>query len=148
LFTGEGKAPDVKRWLSEEAYAASAQHGHAHEPHDHNHDGHHHHDVNRHDDHIRAFCFTVEQPIHEGILADWLELLMSFAGSRILRVKGILNVEGHAQPVVVHGVQHIFHPLVSLPAWPSGDRCSRLVFITHGISRDVIEKAFNALVEV
>jgi G3E family GTPase len=148
LFTGEGKTPDVKRWLSEEAYAASAQHGHAHEPHDHNHDGHHHHDVNRHDDHIRAFCFTVEQPIHEGILADWLELLMSFAGSRILRVKGILNVEGHAQPVVMHGVQHIFHPLVSLPAWPSGDRCSRLVFITHGISRDVIEKAFNALVEV
>ncbi len=70
---------------------------------------------------------------------------MSFVGSRILRVKGILNVEGNAQPVVVHGVQHIFHPPVTLPAWPSEDRRSRLVFITHDVSRDVIEKTFYAL---
>ncbi len=159
LFTAEGKTPDVARWLSEEAYTAPSPHGHVHHHHDHDHDGHDHpahdphghahdhHDVNRHDDHIRAFCFTVEQPIPEETLADWLELLMSFVGSRILRVKGILNVEGNAQPVVVHGVQHIFHPPVTLPAWPSGDRRSRLVFITHDVSRDVIEKTFHALAE-
>ncbi len=165
LFTAEGKTPDVARWLSEEAYAAPSPHGHAHEHHDHDLDGHghpahdphshahghghthDHHDVNRHDDHIRAFCFTVEQPIPEETLAAWLELLMSFVGSRILRVKGILNIEGNAQPVVVHGVQHIFHPPVTLPAWPSGDRRSRLVFITQDVSRDVIEKTFHALAE-
>jgi G3E family GTPase len=170
LFTAEGKTPDVARWLSEEAYAAPSTHGHAHERPDqnhgdHDHEGqdhlahdphghaqdhghaHDHHDVNRHDDQIRAFCFTVEQPISEEILADWLELLLTFVGSRILRVKGILNVEGNAQPVVVHGVQHIFHPPVTLPAWPSGDRRSRLVFITDGVSRDSIEKTFHALAE-
>ncbi len=165
LFTAEGKTPDVARWLSEEAYAAPSPHGHAHEHHDHDLDGHghpahdphshahghghthDHHDVNRHDDHIRAFCFTVEQPIPEETLAAWLDLLMSFVGSRILRVKGILNIEGNAQPVVVHGVQHIFHPPVTLPAWPSGDRRSRLVFITQDVSRDVIEKTFHALAE-
>ena len=156
LFTAEGKSPDVARWLSEEAYAESGSHGHDHEHHDHSHDhpdlhdrGHAHDDpdVNRHDDHIRAFCFTIEQPIPEETLTDWLELLMSFVGSRILRVKGILNVQGNAQPVVVHGVQHIFHPPVTLPAWPSGDRRSRLVFITHDVSRDVIEKTFHALAE-
>ncbi len=154
LFTAEGKTPDVARWLSEEAYAAPSPHGHAHEHHDHDHDhdghdhhAHDHHDVNRHDDHIRAFCFTVEQPIPERTLADWLELLMSFVGSRILRVKGILNIEGNAQPVVVHGVQHIFHPPVTLPAWPSGDRRTRLVLITHGVSRDAIEKTFHAIAE-
>lgn len=161
LFTAEGKSPDVARWLSEEAYADAKSHGRTHEHHDHGqeahdhseHDAHghahdhgdDHHDVNRHDDHIRAFCFTVEQPIPEEILADWLEVLMSFVGSRILRVKGILNIEGNEQPVVVHGVQHIFHPPVTLPAWPSEDRRSRLVFITHNVSKDVIEKIFYAL---
>lgn len=152
LFTGEGKSPDVARWLSEEAYAVSAPHGHAREHHDHEHDGHDHpahdphgHDVNRHDDHIRAFCFTVEQPIPEQTLADWLELLMDFVGSDILRVKGILNVEGKTQPLVVHGVQHIFQPPVPLPAWSSEDRRSRLVFITQGVGADVIEKTFHAL---
>jgi G3E family GTPase len=158
LFTAEGKSPDVARWLSEEAYREPSPHGHTHAHHGHDHDQNHehdgpnhpmhdHHDVNRHDDHIRAFCFTVEKPIPVETLTDWLDLLMDFVGSRILRVKGILNVKGNARPVVLHGVQHIFHQPVTLPAWPSGDRCSRLVFITHGVSRDVIEKAFNALAD-
>jgi len=166
LFTAEGKSPDVARWLSEEAYAVPVRipmptlHGHTHEHqhdgHDHTgHDarghahghGHDHHDVNRHDDHIRAFCFTVEQPIPEETLTAWLDLLKDFVGSRILRVKGILNVEGKAQPVVVHGVQHVFHPPVPLPAWPSENRRSRLVFITQDVGAETIEKMFRALAE-
>jgi len=154
LFNAEGKSPDVALWLREEAYAESESHGHANEHHDHDDDGHDHsghesrshvhqhhhdhHDVNRHDDHIRAFCFTVEQPIPEEILAAWHELLMDLVGSRILRMKGILNIEGNPQPLVVHGVQHIYHPPVTLPAWPSEDRRSRLVFITHGVGKDAI----------
>lgn len=137
LFSAAGKSPDVAHWLREEAYADDDSHDHHHH--------HHHHDVNRHDDYIRAFCFTVEQPIAEETLENWLEVLMSFVGSQILRVKGILNIEGKAQPVAIHGVQHIFHPPVSLPAWPSEDHRSRLVFITHDVDKEVIEKTFNAL---
>ena len=59
-----------------------------------------------------------------------------FKGPDILRVKGILNLEGEARPVVIHGVQHIFHPPVVLDAWPSEDRRTRLVFITRDISAD------------
>lgn len=69
---------------------------------------------------------------------------MSFAGNRTLRVKGILNIDGNEQPLVMQGVQHIFHPPVTLPAWPTEDRRSRLVFITNGVSRDVIERSFDA----
>lgn len=160
LFTAEGKTPDVTRWLSEEAYAESSPHqhhdheahahAHAHHggdshAHDHPHD---HHDVNRHDDHIRAFCFFVDEPIAEEVLAAWLEVLMSFVGSNILRVKGILNIEGSEQPIVVHGVQHIFHPPVPLPTWPDEDRRSRLVFITQDVGRDVIEDTFRAFQQV
>lgn len=151
LFSADGKTPDVARWLREEAYALAHEHAHAHahahhghHDHDHGH-AHDHHDVNRHDDHIRAFCFHVDDPIPDEVLTNWLELLMAFVGSNILRVKGILNVEGSAQPIVVHGVQHIFHPPVPLPAWPSEDRRSRLVFITQDVDREVVERTFEAL---
>ncbi|WFF80525.1 CobW family GTP-binding protein [Delftia tsuruhatensis] len=165
LFSADGKTPDVVRWLREEAYAPAHEHAHDHHKHEHQshdhtaheshghhehddghaHESHDHHDVNRHDDHIRAFCFHVDDPIPDEVLTNWLELLMAFVGSNILRVKGILNVEGSAQPIVVHGVQHIFHPPVPLPAWPSEDRRSRLVFITQDVDREVVERTFEAL---
>lgn len=164
LFSADGKTPDVARWLREDAYAPAHEHAHDHHVHDHGHHGHAHveheshshhehghshahahHDVNRHDDHIRAFCFHVDEPIPDEVLTNWLELLMSFVGSNILRVKGILNVDGEEQPIVVHGVQHIFHPPVPLPAWPSEDRRSRMVFITQDVDREVVERTFEAL---
>jgi len=156
LFSPEGKTLDVARWLKEEAYPVQSSHLHTHAEHDHRHardhgqsdDHHEHHDVNRHDDHIRAFCFSVDAPIPEELLNSWLEVLMGFVGSRILRVKGILHIEGHAQPLVVHGVQHIFHPPVALPAWPTEDRRSRLVFITQDVGRDFIEATFQAFGKV
>lgn len=153
LFSIQGKTPDVERWLREEAYATPRLH--IHRPTDHGHamvrhgslhtdPSHHQHDVNRHDDHIRAFCFSTDTPIPEEVLAAWLEVLMSLAGSNILRVKGILNIAGNEQPVVIHGVQHIFHPPTKLPAWPNEDRRSRLVFITQDVEREAIEKTFHA----
>lgn len=159
LFSADGKTPEVARWLREEAYAPAQEHDHpghghgqaAHESHghhDHSHDHDHRHDVNRHDDHIRAFCFQVDEPIPDAVLSHWLELLMGFVGSNILRVKGIINVAGSPQPIVVHGVQHLFHPPVPLPAWPSEDRRSRLVFITQDVERELVERIFDALRQV
>jgi G3E family GTPase len=49
------------------------------------------------------------------------------------------------QPVVVQGVQHIFHPPVPLDRWPSMDKDSRLVFITRNISADTIRGLFLAV---
>ncbi len=63
----------------------------------------------------------MNEPIPEDVLVvmvAWLGTLMNFVGSNILRVKGILNVEGHDEPIVVHGVQHIFYPPVPSPADP------------------------------
>ena len=156
LFNAHSKRADVARWLKEEAYsepafrpakppAAGGMGGALFQPRGASRPPTHApQDINRHDDHIHAFCFTIDAPITEETLSNWLDLLMSFLGSRILRVKGILNVVGKAQPVVVHGVQHVFHPPVSLPAWPSDDRRSRLVFITQDVRRETIEKTFNA----
>ncbi|WP_050464160.1 CobW family GTP-binding protein [Herbaspirillum autotrophicum] len=153
LFKAAEKTPDVARWLNEEAFSDThAAHGHRHEhkhdhEHQHEHDHAHQHDVNRHDDHIRAFCFSFDEPIAPDLFDEWLSLLVGFKGQNILRIKGIVNLAGEDKPVVIHGVQHIFHPTVTLPEWPSDDHRTRIVFITHDIERSVIERSFSAFMQ-
>lgn len=153
LFKPGEKMPDVARWLNEEAFAQDKAHDHHHHDHGHHHGhGHHHdhdhgHDINRHDDHIRAFCFTFDDPIDPELFDEWLSLLVGFKGPNILRIKGILNLKGVALPTVIHGVQHIFHPTTTLPEWPSDDRRSRIVFITRDIERATIERSFDAFMQ-
>ena len=136
LYDPKTKSPDVERWLREEAYA-DAQDDHHH----------HHHDRNRHDDRIRAFCLTAEEPMRWDAFADWMEALIATHGEALLRVKGILNVTDTDKPVAVHGVQHVFHPPAVLENWPDGDRRSRIVMITRDLNREPVEKMFRAFVE-
>lgn len=154
LYNPATKTADVRAWLNAEAYDAHGHghdhdHGHHHHGHDHHHDhGHAHqdpHDVNRHDDRIGSFCLTFDEPFDWNQLATWLDLLAAYRGDDLLRVKGIVNVTGLDNPVVVHGVQHIFHPPATLPGWPDDDRRSRIVFITRDLSRELIEQTFTAM---
>lgn len=103
-------------------------------------------DPNRHDDHIRAHCFKLDEPIVLERFEAWLELILALMGENMLRIKGILNLEGHDKPTVIHGVQHIFHPPMDLAAWPDDDRRSRLVFITRNIPRESLESLMAAVV--
>ena len=66
-------------------------------------------------------------------------------GADLLRVKGLVNVEDEVGPVVIQGVQHLFHPPVTLAEWPGKERRSRLVFITRGIQRESIANLFAAV---
>ena len=103
------------------------------------HHGHDHHgnDVNRHDERIRAFCITRERPISWSALSGWLDALATMRGDDLLRLKAIVALADRPeQPVVLHGVQHLFHPPVLLPAWPDADRRTRIVFITRDLPRD------------
>ncbi|MFE8583430.1 CobW family GTP-binding protein [Sphingomonas sp. NCPPB 2930] len=141
LYNPETKSNDVRRWLAAEAYDDPHHHGHGHGHHHHGHDHHHHdhdhhHDVNRHDDRIRATCLTFDEPLKAHAFERWLDVLAMFKGPDILRIKGIVNLEDEPNPVVIHGVQHVFHPPVVLDAWPSDDRRTRLVFITRDVSAD------------
>ncbi len=155
LYNPATKTADVRAWLNAEAYEPHGHdhdHGHGHDHHHHDHGHHHHghdhqdpHDVNRHDDRIGSFCLTFDEPFDWNQLATWLDLLAAYRGDDLLRVKGIVNVAGLDNPVVVHGVQHIFHPPASLPGWPDDDRRSRIVFITRDLSREMIEQTFTAM---
>ena len=148
LFSTDRKIADVAGWLREEAFAQDRHdhdHGHDHAGDGHDH-GHHHHDPNRHDARISSFCMTVDDPIPWDGFVTWIEMLITTQGENLLRIKGILNVAGEPNPVAVHGVQHLFHPPVGLPAWPDDDHRSKIVFITRDIGRKVIEDTFNAFV--
>jgi G3E family GTPase len=137
LFDPQTKSVEVQRWLQDEAVAARHEDEHHH--HD---DGH---DVNRHDARIRAFCITRERPISWTALSGWLDALATMRGDDLLRLKAIVAIADRPdQPVVLHGVQHLFHPPVLLPAWPDADRRTRIVFITRGLSQATIEESLAA----
>ena len=140
LFDPAKKTADVRGWLNREAYEASRKPNHHH---DHKSGRH---DVNRHDDHIRAFSLTYDRPLNWDRLNAWLETLIGLYGADILRLKGILMIEDIDGPVVIHGVQHLFHPPVRLEAWPPGPKRSELVVITRDLDRKVFEdtlRSFN-----
>jgi G3E family GTPase len=148
LYDPRTKTADVTRWLNEEAYAAGHGHGHDHHHHDHDHEhlDHAKLDVNRHDDRIRAFCLSFDRPFQWTEIAEALDLFAQTHGPNLLRVKGILNVVESKKPIVVHGVQHLFHPPATLSAWPPGDdKRSRLVFITRDLDKEYVEKSLDAL---
>ena len=96
-----------------------------------------------HDDDIRAFAVRHEDAVTGAGLAAWLNLLAALKGANLLRVKGIVNVG--ARPVAVHAVQSVIHEPVTLDAWPSADRGTRIVFITRGMARAEIEATLPAL---
>jgi G3E family GTPase len=89
---------------------------------------------------IHSYAVVLDEPVSWSGFQAWLDLMTAMRGPDLLRVKGIVHVREHPEaPVVVHGVQHIFHPPRTLDAWPGADRRTRLVFITRGIDRDDIE---------
>ncbi|MEI1248683.1 CobW family GTP-binding protein [Rhizobium aouanii] len=92
---------------------------------------------------IRSFVLVSEGTVDWTAFGIWLTMLLNRHGDRILRVKGILNIEGEDFPVAIHGVQHLVHAPVHMQSWPGGDRCSRIVFIVDGIVPAVIERSFN-----
>lgn len=135
LFQPEGAAADLKAWLG-----GSAAVGGEHRPHRHEHQHHHHHGA---DEGILTFSIARDQVVTREGLRLWLNALGRFKGPKLLRMKGIVNVEG--RPVVVQAVQHLFHEPQELAAWPTDDLRTRIVFIAHGLERNSLEATLEAL---
>ncbi|HKC45842.1 MAG TPA: GTP-binding protein, partial [Burkholderiales bacterium] len=136
FFTGIGlrsaraDAAQVGRWLGAASTAAGGAYLGAVAP--------------RHDRAIRTFTVRFAQPFTWLTFSAAIELLTALRGPDLLRVKGLVNVAGEPGPVVVQGVQHIFHPPVTLADWPGEDRSSRLVFITRNIDESAVAALFAA----
>ena len=155
VYNPETKTIDVQRWLRSEAYrdresergSLDGHHHHGDDHHhgeDHDHD-HHHHDVNRHDASIRSFSLKYAAPVPLSSFDLFLDLLRSTHGEKLLRVKGIVQLaDDPDRPLVIHGVQQIFHPPARLRAWPDGVRETRLVMIVKDLPESYVRQLFNA----
>ena len=93
---------------------------------------------------VHGFALAFEGALDWTMFGIWLTMLLNRHGGEVLRVKGILNIEGSDTPVAVHGVQRLVHPPVHMAAWPDDDRRSHLVFIVDGLEREVIERSLQA----
>ena len=98
-----------------------------------------------HDSRIGTASIVLEDPIPDVVFDIWLDTLIGLRGSDILRVKGIVFLEGFEMPFVFHGVQHIFDPPVPLHDWPGGDRQSRIVVIARDITRPELQRSLDML---
>ena len=87
---------------------------------------------------VQTFSLIVDDPIAPSTFFGWTDFLRSLCGPTLLRMKGLVNLQGQEGPTIVHGVQNVFHPAQQLAAWPSEDHRTRLVFITRGWGQEVV----------
>ena len=129
----QSRAADLSRWLRADAYVRSERKSPALPA------------ARRgaHDARIQSHSFAFDEPVSTAGLSAWLTALASLRGASLLRVKGLLNVDG--VPVAVHAVQTLIHEPVELESWPDDDRRSRLVFIARDMDRDAIEATLEML---
>jgi G3E family GTPase len=122
---------DPERKLSEVTHWLAAPEAHPH-----------------HGNDVRSFCLTYDHPLDWTAFGIWLTMLLHRHGEKVLRVKGILNVQGEARPLIIQGVQHLIHPPTHLARWPDANRRSRIVFILRELEPEVLKRslaAFNRL---
>ena len=94
---------------------------------------------------IRTFLIELDEPVDRDRFNEFMQDLALQFGENLLRMKGLLNVEDRPhQPAVVHGVQHVFFPIRWLDRWPSEERTTKLVFITHRLAPDAVRARFDS----
>ena len=98
------------------------------------------------DDAIHTFVLQRDAPLDAVTLSLFLEALADHCGADLLRLKGLVQVsEDPEHPAVIHGVQHVFHPPAWLPAWPSENRRTRMVFIARKVRESWVRALLDAI---
>jgi G3E family GTPase len=118
---------------------------HSHEGHDHaqgeqcdhpSHNaehGHHH----AHDDDVKSFVFRSDKAFSPAKLEDFLGAIVNIYGPRMLRYKGVLNMEGTDRKVIFQGVHQLMGSDLG-PAWAEGEsKVSKMVFIGIDLPKDI-----------
>lgn len=120
----ETRASEVARWLR----AAPVVH-----------DGAHRHGA------IGAFMLEADAPLDGARFGLWLAMLLNRHGGSILRLKGLLHIDGVPTPIVVQGVQHLVHAPSHLAAWPDGRPRTTLVVIARDVDPALVVRSFRAV---
>ena len=95
--------------------------------------GHHHH----HDDDVKSFVFRSDKPFSPAKLEDFLGAVVNIYGPRMLRYKGVLNMQGTERKVIFQGVHQLMGSDLG-PAWVEGEnKTSKMVFIGIDLPKDI-----------
>lgn len=128
--------PNVLLGASQSVPAAARLGGagaHHHHGHDHDHGGW----------NIDSASIVVDRALPWAVIADWLDWLTAMRGPDVLRIKGLLAIEGIDGPVLVQGVQHVFSPPRILSDWPGNDQRSRIVIIARDIPAAALRRSLE-----
>lgn len=79
---------------------------------------------------LSGFCLRLAAFLHEQ-------------RERVLRVKGLVAVEGRRGPAVIQAVGATLHPVRSLRAWPAGAARNTLVVMARGVAEREIRAALT-----
>ena len=119
-------------------------HGHHHQDHEHGeqcdhpshaHEGHGHH--HHHDDDVKSFVFKSDRPFDPAKLEDFLGAIVNIYGPKMLRYKGVLNMQGTDRKVIFQGVHQLMGSDLG-PVWGEGEqRNSKMVFIGIELPKDI-----------
>ncbi len=123
------------------------EHKKAHDHHDHAHGencdhpshqgeghGHHHH----FDDDVKSFVFKSEKPFDPAKLEDFLGAIVNVYGPRMLRYKGVLNMNGTERKVIFQGVHQLMGSDLG-PVWAENEvKVSKMVFIGIDLPKDIL----------
>ena len=91
------------------------------------------------------FTLVERNGISWSAFSRFIATLTAMRGADLLRVTGLMNIEGCRGPVSVHCMQHLSLPPIELQAWPDQDHASRLDFVTRGIEESAVRDLFNSV---
>ena len=90
-----------------------------------------------HDDDVKSFVFRSDKAFSPAKLEDFLSAIVNIYGPRMLRYKGVLNMEGTNRKVIFQGVHQLMGSDLGL-AWADGEhKTSKMVFIGIDLPRDI-----------
>ncbi len=98
-----------------------------------------------HDGRISSASIVIETPITDSVFDSWLETIVAMRGPNILRIKGIVFLDGIDYPFVFHGVQSTFDDPVPLRSWSGDARHTRIVMIARDLSERKLQRTLDML---
>ena len=97
---------------------------------------------------VHSFALSLDDSLNWTAFGIWMTMLLHRHGADVLRVKGILAIQGNPGPVLFHCAQHLVHPPEHLANWNDRQRRSRLVFIVRNLNPALIERSFRAFMAI
>jgi G3E family GTPase len=90
---------------------------------------------------IEAVSLVLDGELDEELFGDWVESALGSVEARILRVKGILAMQGVDARVIVQGISEAVEVQLGAP-WGEAKRTSRLVVLGLGLDAAALEGGF------